>query len=627
MGMLHAWEVLQALQYFFQRSTLHGINCKSVFDLMEMGWPYPFLQIQFRQALRGLFVLISGFVTASLVLLCAMRSMLGYQNVKVFQCMLMCTFLGLLTLIFVLVRFIVLPTPQKYGPLFSKIRSEYGMLDAVITSSMHACMQIYQGPQLIIVWALSIAYSWVWNWAICYLLNDEFVVPDSMGAIFLGCVSTYLFLTGGMYVDTSPMQANALVTLKGYMQRNFLQSWRYALIGYPSLILLCSLSQYTSTPTWLSCKSYAISTFFELFVQLCATSLLKSSFYRSQALDRKNEVDRKKCWRLLLNWARDNLYRLNKENTTLHTLFISNRLADSAVVTGSPPEHYVVALQERMDTIGKLLAIGEIDQKPAFDLNGIDFQAPDHLEAALWINELKKISQFRSHWRQDLYVDSELWKSCFSITSGIVDSFTLSLKIYTDLYKYQRELEEEKAKEMGKSVLALIRFIMHQSKVHPLFLLDRHPHLATLRVTPCQSVSKLRGFVDYHLQLAIRACILQQAKESIFLSTEDVLQTQYTLGSFILQSRKQDTQGNVKHTITAALCSLMNCHSALKSYISHSECSQLDSEQVTAELVVLQRGIEKTLARLLAALQKETKALSLPTSVWKKLQDFVDTRI
>ncbi|CCI45030.1 unnamed protein product [Albugo candida] len=627
MGILHTWEVLQALQYFFQRSTFHGIKCNNAFDLIDMAWPYPFFQIHIRQALRGLIVLLLGSVTIPLLLLCWIGSMMTHQDFKFIQCLLTCTFLGVLSFLFVLVRFIVLPTPRRYEFLFSPIRVEFGFVEAVVTSFVHASMQFYQEPQLMIIWALSIAHSWVWKWAMRYLLTDDFVVPDGMGVILCSCISTYLFLSRETYFGTSPMQANAFVTLKAQTQRHALQCWRCALIGYPTLVFFGSLSQHAPTRTWLSCVSYILSSFFELFSQLCAMSLLKSSFYRTWAFERNNDLDRTRCWQVLLDWARDNLYRLNKEFPTLQSLFIAKWATGIAIETENPSKHYVVALQERMKKIRGLLAIGEIGQKPAFSLTPIDFQALDNLEASVWINEVKKISQFRSHWRKDLYLDSESWNACFSITTGILDSFTLSLQTYTDLFRQHGEDEDEKSKELEKSVAALIRFMNHQSNIHPLILLDRNPHLANLRIASCQTVSKLRGFVNYHLQFAIRACLLHQARDSVFFNIEEVLQTQYTLGSLLIKSRREDTQGSAKHTIAAALCSLMDCQSALESYLSHYECSQLDSTQFTADIVVLQRGIEKTLARLLATFQNEMKAFSLPSSVWKKLQDFVDVKI
>lgn len=520
MGILHTWEVLQALQYFFQRSTFHGIKCNNAFDLIDMAWPYPFFQIHIRQALRGLIVLVLGSVTIPLLLLCWIGSMMTHQDLKFIQCLLTCTFLGVLSFLFVLVRFIVLPTPRRYEFLFSPIRVEFGFVEAVVTSFVHASMQFYQEPQLMIIWALSIAHSWVWKWAMRYLLTDDFVVPDGMGVILSSCISTYLFLSRETYFGTSPMQANAFVTLKAQTQRHALQCWRCALIGYPTLVFFGSLSQHAPTRTWLSCVSYILSSFFELFSQLCAMSLLKSSFYRTWAFERNNDLDRTRCWQVLLDWARDNLYRLNKEFPTLQSLFIAKWATGIAIETENPSKHYVVALQERMKKIRGLLAIGEIGQKPAFSLTPIDFQALDNLEASVWINEVKKISQFRSHWRKDLYLDSESWNACFSITTGILDSFTLSLQTYTDLFRQHGEDEDEKSKELEKSVAALIRFMNHQSNIHPLILLDRNPHLANLRIASCQTVSKLRGFVNYHLQFAIRACLLHQARDSVFFNIE-----------------------------------------------------------------------------------------------------------
>jgi hypothetical protein len=285
-----------------------------------------------------------------------------------------------------------------------------------------------------------------------------------------------------------------------------------------------------------------MSLFVENFVLLSTSSAFQIFLFRPNytsieeaAFDTENIL-----------WETMNCRRHQEETSTIEDLFMIEKRNPKELLQHKQQtntmrnvelyEQKIYFLKQRMNhAIEKLSKVSGVD---------LSSESSDLLDDTFKFTNVHLICKFNRHVRKNLF--TSFWTCFFEASTGVIDSFSLSLGVLNSISTRRHRIEEKKAIEMEKSLPKLLHFLMDQVSKYPLLLLDQNPHLSHLTIPSDAFESKLQYFFDSKVQFAARFFVMEETKRRIFLRLQLVKASLVAIGELVSISRKEDQQGNVQ---------------------------------------------------------------------------------
>ncbi|TMW60772.1 hypothetical protein Poli38472_000814 [Pythium oligandrum] len=613
MGFVHALEVLHAVLKVSDAPTQR----RGLSDTLEL--PFPHLQQRLQQSLRGV-VLVGLFaVTLPLALSCVHvlpNPTFVFPGFVLFG--LTTAILAALALVQLLLRYVMLPSPSR-SFLSDQNSAVYGWVQTTICVVVEIAARLYQEPQLLVLFTLSIFHSWLWKSIVSLIFVASADIVDEVDqqfgtfAFVGGVVSFVSFVWLQERLDVDPFVLDPRSVLETALLRDSIRALRRGglvwILGRALLFVTQSDSVTIFGFRYHRALFQITSNTIESFALLSTASIFRILLFRANYKALENVTSGGNLWDTLAaprdgdQWFVDSLF--------------AEHLAISSQSITPLSEQYIIALKTRMDHVVKTIAGKKVQGAPA------TFEHVACLEKLFKFTNLSVLTKFDVACRRSLYGSEKRWMSFVEVTTAVLDSFTLSMQLLNTVPERKNAGQEEEIAKLEKSLPNLVNFVLGNAHVHPLLLLDAHPHLSNLRISSSAIKSKVRYFVESRAQFAIRRFLIEEARRRVFVQAAVVQACQQVLCHLVSASRTEDVQGNVQHSVPAILSSLVECRGALESYIDMSSKIGNNGDIYVAYASALARGLDKGIYRITDAFYNELGSFGFAPNVKQALESYV----
>lgn len=617
MGVAHALEVLYAL--LFAGPALPGRQGKGLSATLDL--PFPNLQQRLQQSVAGvILVVILGVILPWIgACLAPLQSVFAFPGFFTF--ILIALLLVLLSLVHVLLRYVMIPGGSSPTSLLlggGKSKSAvYGWLQTTMCIAVELAARIHQEPQYLVLFTLSLFHAWLYK-TLAYTFVTDAAVAGQVSAQFStfvlmqGVVVFFSFVAFERRVAEDPFVLDRRSIIEIVVVRDVVRACRRALYAYvvTRALLFVTRTDDVSLFTFQYYRAvfHIASGAIDSFVVLAASSMFRVLVFRPNVAAITGAVADGSAW--------DSLAAPRGDSLSICDALCGGRLSVSGAAPTPLSEQYIVALKKRMDAATKKVSSGK--------MGGIDatLEQVEALETQLRFTNLLLATKFDVAARKALFASEARWNAFVRASTSVIDSFTLLLQLLNTVPERKHAGQENEAAAVEKSLSALFKLVSSKKDQHSLLLLDAHPHLSNLRISSSAFKSQIKYYFASRVQFALRRFIVEEARRRAFVHVKAVYSSQQALCHLVAASRNEDAQGIVQHTVPAVLTSLVECQTAIESYIDTSAKIGNAGDVYELDAKALTKGIDQGIYRITQAFYKELPSFSSTPSVKKALDSY-----
>lgn len=509
MGFVHALEVLHALVHVYQQKDHLALSKETLDEL-----PYPHLQQRLQQTIRGVLLVASLGVTLPIVVLCFLP-MIGSRYA--FPGLASFVFLALVllgaSLAQILVRYVMMPAPR---PFLTDRASIYGVVQTILCVAFDAVARIYQEPQLLVLLTLCVFNSWLWKSCFYAITTSVSSGDDTVREYFStfvlvgGLVSFLSFIALEKSIGEDPFVLDPRAALQTGLQRDFVRAVRRAVIVWSAtriVLFLAAPNESLFSLRFARAYFHLTSSAVENFVWLSTASVFRILLFRASHKALASASADGSLW--------DSLQKTSQhDEVSIEDLFAGALPVDSQA---SIPlnEQYVVALRNRVDS-----ALQQISSRKRVCGSSVGFENVEALDTLFKYSNLMLVSKFNRSSRKAVFSSEQRWNALFQSTTAVIDSFTLSLQLLNTIPERKNQGEEKLVNSLETSLPNLLKFVLSKANTNPLLLLDEHPHLSNLRISPARFKSTIQYYFDSRAQFAVRRFLIEESRRRVFLRSK-----------------------------------------------------------------------------------------------------------
>ncbi|KAF1320440.1 Dynein heavy chain, partial [Globisporangium splendens] len=475
--------------------------------------------------------------------------------------------------------------------------------------------RIYQEPQLLVLLTLCVFNSWLWKSCLYAITTGDDASVGGYFSTFVwisGIVSFLSFMMLEKSIVDDPFVLDPRAALLNGLQRDFVRAVRRGVIVWSitRVLLVLGVSDVSLFSLQFARAYFQItSSVVENFVWFGTASVFRILLFRGNHKALENVAADGSLWDSLDKSAQHG-------GVSIEDLFAGDLAVDAQANTPLN-EQYVVALRHRVDR-----ALAQISSRK---VKGSSFalENVEALDTLFKYGNLMLVSKFSRSARKVVFSSEKRWNLLFQSATAVIDSFTLSLQLLNTIPERKNQGDEKLVASLEKSFPNLVKFVLSKVDINPLLLLDEHPHLANVRISPSGFKNKIHYYIDSRAQLAVRRFLIEESRRRVFLRSKVVYASQELLCHLVSISRVEDSQGTVQHTVPAVLSSLVECRKALDSYLETCLKNGLATDIYMKEANALAIGIDKGIYRITDAFYGELSSFSFSPEVKDALNAYV----
>ncbi|DAZ99810.1 TPA: hypothetical protein N0F65_001319 [Lagenidium giganteum] len=556
--------------------------------------PFPHLQQRLQQAVRGVVLLTLVAVVAPFAALCfAPASQFDFPGIWRFG--IIVSMLVVATWLTLALRFVLLPAFRSTLAAEAPVT---GSVQGAICGAWELLARVYLEPQLLVVLSLSMFHSWIWKRCSSWLFAGSVVHATGWPVVMVSAaVSFYSFVSLEQSLTTDPFVLQPSTALMPFLLRDAVRALRR---GVAVVVVLVALGV-VFVPELMSVHSlyfHLASSCLESFAWLATASIFRIMLFRATYESVQNAVETGALWESICTPKM-------ASPRTIEDLFKGSiKIIETSGIALA--DQLVTGNKNRVDAAVKAISSGKLAG------GELSSEQAECLDNAFKFENLGMIAQFDKRARSALFGSATSWQAVFSMTTGMLDSFTLSLQMLNTIPERRAQQPEEAVTRLERSLPTFLQFLVENADTHPLLLLDKHPHLTNLHIASTHFESKIQYYVDSRVQFAARRYLMEEARRRVF-----------SRARLIVKSRSEDASGVVKHAIPAVLTSLVECRRAVASYMDISTKNGIIADSYMKEATSLRTGLDTGIYQLTNTFFSELPSLHLPAATRNELTAFV----